>query len=228
MTGVHFLRNVSLLANLSTTELEPLAQRLISRTYRTGDIILRQGDISSSMYIVKSGSVDIRVTAADGEVKTLATFGPGQVFGEFALLDGLPRSADAIAQERSELLILTRPEFFMYLEQHPAVAINLLVLISRRLRFTLQRTEDEEHGGSTLAKIAELLVRLAERYGEQIDNNLQLAIRLTRGELAGVIGCPRSDAESALETLRQKGIIDLHGRHMTIYDLAELKAMALD
>jgi CRP/FNR family cyclic AMP-dependent transcriptional regulator len=226
MTGTFFLQNVSLFANLSASELEPLTKRLIARRYREGETIFEQGSPGNSLYIVKSGLVDIEITNPEGDTQIVAQCGPGQVFGEFALLDGLPRSAGAVACARSELLILTRPEFFMYLEQHPTVAINLLILISRRLRFTMQRAEHEEEDASTLARLARVLADFGDRYGYRQDGDVQLSIRLTQGEVAGIIGCPRSEAEAALESLHQQGILEMRGLQITIHDLVKLRAMA--
>lgn len=227
MSGVVFLHNVSLFANLSASELEPLAQRLISRRYRDGEVVFEQGSPGNSMYVVKTGLVAIVVTSDADGVQTVAQFGPGQVFGEFALLDGLPRSAGAIARERSELLILTRPEFFMFLEQHPTVAINLLILISRRLRFAIQRTGHEEDTTSPLlARLARILSDLGDRYGYREDGDVQLSIHLTQGEVAGILGCTRTEAEAATEALKQQGLLDVRGLQMTIHDLEKLRALA--
>ncbi|NDJ76599.1 MAG: Crp/Fnr family transcriptional regulator [Chloroflexi bacterium] len=226
MAGAQFLRNVSLFANLSFSELEPLAQRLVSRKYAADEQVLSQGSPGNSMYIVESGLVEIVVRTVDGQTQSLAHFGPGQVFGEFALLDGLPRSAGAIAREPSVLLVLTRPEFFMYLEQHPAVAINLLVLLSRRLRFTLQRTEADLDPTPIEVQIAAVLTRLAERYGEPRDGRIQLSIRLTQGELAGIMGRPRSETEAALDSLRRQGLVETRGLQMMIHDLDQLRTIA--
>jgi CRP/FNR family cyclic AMP-dependent transcriptional regulator len=225
MTSTLFLQNVSLFANLSASELEPLAQRLIVRRYREGETIFEQGSPGNSLYIVKSGLVAIKITGAAGVSQIVAQCGPGQVFGEFALLDGLPRSAGVVACARSELLILTRPEFFMYLEQHPTVAINLLILISRRLRFTMQRTEHDDNA-PTVARLARVLADFGDRYGYREDGDVQLSIRLTQGEVAGIIGCPRSEAETALEMLRQQGILEMRGLQITIHDLVKLRALA--
>jgi CRP/FNR family transcriptional regulator/CRP/FNR family cyclic AMP-dependent transcriptional regulator len=228
MAEVHFLHNVSLFASLSTSELEPLSQRLISRRYRAGEGVFEQGSPGNSLYIVKSGLVDIIVAEASGHSRALAQIGPGQVFGEFALLDGLPRSAGAVAHERSELLILTRPEFFMYLEQHRAVAINLLVLLSRRLRFAVQQTGQDETQVPALVRLAHLLADFGDRYGDPVEGGVQLSLRLTRGEMAGMMGCPRSEAEAAIETLQDRGLIEMHGLQMTIHDLEALRAIAAE
>jgi CRP/FNR family cyclic AMP-dependent transcriptional regulator len=226
MTGVLFLHNVSLFANLSASELEPLGQHLISRRYRQGEKVFEQGSPGNSMYIVKSGLVAIEITSGAGCTQTVAQFGPGQVFGEFALLDGLPRSAGAVACERSELLILTRPKFFMYLEQRPTVAINLLTLISRRLRFAMQRSEHEDDSAPPLVRLARVLTDFGDRYGVHEDGDVQLSLRLTQGEVAGIIGCPRSEAETAIESLRKQGLLDMRGLQITIHDLEKLRALA--
>ncbi len=226
MTGAHFLHDVSLFASLSIEQLEPLAQRLVTRKYQSGEHIFSQGSPGNSLYIVKSGLVSVVATESDGSTQKLAEFGTGQVFGEFALLDGLPRSAGAIASERSELLILSRPEFFIFLEQHPQVAIQLLVLLSRRLRFSLQRGALAEHPASALTHLAHILTLMAERYGDAKDGHIELSIRLTLGEIAGLMGHSRSDAEQALEDLQKKNLISLHGLHMTIHNLDELRRVA--
>jgi CRP-like cAMP-binding protein len=226
MTGALFLRNVSLFANLSASEIEPLAERLVARKYRENEPIFEQGSVGNSLYIVKSGTVAIVITDPDGHAQTVAQFGSGQVFGEFGLLDGLPRSAGAVACERSELLILTRPEFFIYLEEHPKVAINLLVLISRRLRFAMQRAEHEDDNLSPLTRLARILADFGERYGNRDNGDVQLSLRLTQGEMAGIIGCTRSETEAAIENLRQRGLVDTHGLQMVIHNLEELRALA--
>ena len=230
MPSVHFLNNVSLFANLSTTELTPLAERLVSRRYQAGELIFAQNSPGHSLYIVKSGYVDIVVDVPHSAHQTLAEFGPGQAFGEFGLLDGLPRSAGAVARERSELLTLSRPEFFMYLEQYPSVAIKLVVLLSRRLRFAMQRSKSEIlHEQSTpQTRLAQLLIELGERYGRQEATGLRLPLRLTRGEIAGLLGCPRAEAEAALRALQQAGLLTMHGRRITLHDLEKLRAQAAE
>lgn len=227
MTGAQFLHNVSLFASLSLEELQPLAQRLISRKYRENEQIFAQGSPGYSLYVVKSGLVAIEVTDNAGATQVIAYYGPGQAFGEFGLLDGLPRSAGAVAVERSELMILTRPEFFMYLEHQPNVAVNLVVLLSRRLRFATQRTEDEGfEAASPVVRLARLLVDFGDRYGDANADGIQLPLRLTQGELAGMLGCPRSEAEAALGELRQLGLVETRGLQMTIHDLEGLRRVA--
>lgn len=228
MAGVHFLHNVSLFASLSQNELEPLVQLLVTRKYRENEHIFSQNSLGGSLYIIKSGTVGIVVDDRDGNQQTLAEFGAGQAFGEFGLLDGLPRSAGAVALTRSELMILTRPDFFMYLEQRPSVAINLVVMLSRRLRFALQRTEDEAETLCPIEQLARLLADFGVRYGRSSDDGIELPIRLTQGELAGILGCPRSRMVDALRVLQDRGLITMHGLTMIIHDLEALRTVLIE
>jgi CRP-like cAMP-binding protein len=114
----------------------------------------------------------------------------------------------------------------MYLEQHPTVAVNLLVLLSRRLRFAMQQTEHDEVPLTTVCRLARLLYDLVERYGIAEEGWMVLSIRLTQGELAGMMGCPRSETQAALEQLQQQGIIDLRGLQITVRNLDALRAAA--
>ncbi|HML25045.1 MAG TPA: Crp/Fnr family transcriptional regulator [Aggregatilinea sp.] len=225
MSTEQFLRNVSLFANLTAAELEPLARRLVTREYEPGAVIFSQGSPGNSMYIVRSGLVDAVLTSEDGSERILAQFGPEQFFGEFGLLDGLPRSATMVAREPSDLLKLGRTEFFGFLEMYPAVSIKLLVLLSRRLRFALQTAEPLD-AVPLPVRLARVLVQFAERYGDHDESRIQLSLRLTRGELAGILACPRSDAEQALAALDDQGLIGVRGLQLTIYDMVGLRAVA--
>ena len=227
MTGVQFLHNVSLFANLPVSELEPIAERLVNRRYRKGETIFSQGSPGNSLFIVKSGLVEIVVTDPSGRAQRVAECGTGQVFGEFGLLDGLPRSAGAIAREASELLSLSRPDFFIHLERHPNVAVNLLVLISRRLRFMQQRAEPEHKIIPPLVRLVQLLTDFGDRYGESENGTLRLPLRLTMGEVAGMMGCPRSEAEAAIQALCEKGLVEWRGLQLTLCDLEGLRALAI-
>ncbi len=226
MAGVQFLHNVSLFANLPVSELEPIAERLVSHRYRKGETIFRQGSPGNSLFIVKSGLVEIVVSEPPDHKQVVAECGSGQVFGEFGLLDGLPRSAGAVAREASELLSLSRPDFFIHLERHPNVAVNLLVLLSRRLRFTMQRAEPEHKIIAPLTRLVQLLTEFGDRYGESDNGSLRLPLRLTVGEVAGMMGCPRAEAETAIRALCEKGLVEWRGLQLTLCDLEGLRALA--
>jgi hypothetical protein len=116
------MRQVSLFAGLSDLELEDLAGSLGRRTFAKGTIIFSRGSSGRTMYIVESGKVRIFTLSESGKEVTLQIYGPGEVFGEFSLLDGLPRSAGAMALEETVTFTLHRDHFFQHLEASPSMA----------------------------------------------------------------------------------------------------------
>lgn len=228
MVGADFLHNVSFFANMSRSDIEALAELLTARRYRKDEQVFAQNSLGGSLYIVKSGAVAIVLVGSDGGQQTIAEFGPGQAFGEFALLDGLPRSAGAVTLDRSELLILSRPDFFLFLEHHPSVATGLVVLLGRRLRFTMQHLEDEQEARPVLARMADLLIEFCDHYGVVDADGLHLPIRLTQSELAGILGCPRAVASDTLDQFQLQGLITMRGLQMIVHDLDGLRHIVME
>jgi CRP/FNR family cyclic AMP-dependent transcriptional regulator len=132
------LRNVPLFASLDTEAAERLNNFLSRRDYGQAEEIFRAGDPGDSMYLIDTGKVRISITDADGHVVTLADLGPGDFFGEMAMLDGHGRSAHATVVEASRLARLTRNDFLAFLKTDPRIALEMLTALTRRLR----RTDD--------------------------------------------------------------------------------------
>ena len=129
------LAHIDLFSTLDKKEIQALAKSCQERTYKTGSTIFSQGDTGVGLYIVKSGK--IRLTQANTQDRAeidLGTAGTGEVMGEMALLDDLPRSATATAESDVNVLVLPVWEFRGVLRQHPDIALKMLAALSRRLR----------------------------------------------------------------------------------------------
>ncbi|SRR6266487_1233070 len=129
------LARVDLFSTLEKKELQVLAKSSQERTYNAGSTIFKQGDTGVGLYVVKSGK--IRLTQSNNPDRAeidLGTAGPGEVMGEMALLDDLPRSATATAEGDVDVIVLPVWEFRGILRQHPDIALKLLASLSRRLR----------------------------------------------------------------------------------------------
>ena len=129
------LAHVDLFSTLDKKELQALAKSCQERTYNSGTTIFSQGDTGVGLYVVKSGK--IRLTQANTQDRAeidLGTAGTGEVMGEMALLDDLPRSATATAESDVNVLVLPVWEFRGVLRQHPDIALKMLAALSRRLR----------------------------------------------------------------------------------------------
>src|SRR5581483_10770067 len=126
-----------LFAVLPGNELQELARTSRTRVYQRGEIIFRKDDPGYTLYIVVSGAVKISVSSYDGDEIILAIFTAGQFFGELSLFDEEPRSADAEALERTEVLAVQREDLINVLERRPRIAImQLLKVLGQRIRTT--------------------------------------------------------------------------------------------
>jgi CRP/FNR family transcriptional regulator, cyclic AMP receptor protein len=132
-TSIDFLKKVSMFEDLDQRSLEAIANAAVEQRYEPGQEIVRQGDTGVGAFIIRSGKVDI-VQDRDGKEQKIATLGPGEVFGEMALLDEFPRSATARAVEPTTALGIQRWHFRGILESHPQIALALLPMLTRRIR----------------------------------------------------------------------------------------------
>jgi len=132
------LRAVPLFASLDDEAAAQLCHFLSIRDYSPGAVIFRNGDPGVGMYVIDLGRVRISIADADGHMITLAELGPGDFFGEMAMLDGHGRSADATVIEQASLAELTREDFLHFIQRDPRVTLEMLTALTRRLR----RTDD--------------------------------------------------------------------------------------
>ena len=217
MSKVAILRRVPLFAGLSDQELETLAGSLGRRTFAKGMIIFHKGGLGRSLYIIESGQVRIFSLSETGQEISINIYGPGELFGELAILDGLPRSAGAMAMERTVTLTLYRDDFLRCLETCPRMVKDIVAVLSRRLRYTTAYAE-------TLAfldvygRVAAKLLELADRYGVAKAGAEQIELHLTQAELASWVVASRESVNKVLGTFRDQGLIQLEGQTITILD----------
>lgn len=131
--NVEFLRRVPMFQELDDHTLREIGNAAVEQRWEAGQEIVREGDTGVGMFIVRSGKVEI-VQAHDGKTEKVRELGPGDVFGEMALLDEFPRSATVRAIEPTTCLGITRWHFRGILESHPAIALKLLPILTKRLR----------------------------------------------------------------------------------------------
>ncbi|SRR5258708_22220659 len=137
------LARVDLFSKLQKKELQVLAKSCQERKYSAGTIIFSQGDTGVGLYVLKSGKARITLASEPGKAEgELAIVGPGDVLGEMALLDDLPRSASVTAIDEVTALLLPVWEFRSLLRNHPDIALSLLSVLSRRLREAERRKID--------------------------------------------------------------------------------------
>lgn len=130
------LRTVPLFESLSDKEAAELCQLLDTIECSPRQVLFRAGDAGGGMYLIERGKISISVDTAEGHELTVAELGPGEFFGEMAMLDGQPRSARATAVEPSSLAILSRQHFLSFVQGNTNVALEMLSALAHRLRRT--------------------------------------------------------------------------------------------
>ena len=227
MSKVTMLRNVRLFASLPDQELEGLADRLGKRTFAKGMIIFHKESAGQTLYIIESGKVRIFVLSESGQEISVNVYGPGDVFGELALLDGLPRSAGAVALERTVTLTLHRDDFLRHLETCPGMARSIMEVLSARLRYTTAYAESLSFL-DVFGRMAAKLVELADRYGLAGQREgIGIDLRLTQTELATWVGASRESVNKVLGAFRDQGLIEIDGQRITILDRPGLERRIL-
>jgi CRP/FNR family transcriptional regulator, cyclic AMP receptor protein len=216
------LAQIPFLAELSPAELDELSEKLRRRRYRKGEVIFAQGDPGTTLYLVESGRVRIALTSSQGKEKILALRGVGDFFGEQALLDGEPRSADAVAHEPTGLLLLQRPDFTRFLEARPKLAVRLLAALSRRLRHSTQMVQDASFLDIP-GRLARVLLDLAESEGRATDEGLVITSRLSQAELAALAGATRESINKWLGFYERQGLIRRDRDRITVVKPQQLR-----
>jgi len=218
VTDLDLLARVPLFADMQPDDLRHLADQLRSRPYRKGEMIFMAGDPGTSLYIIEHGRVKLSLNSAEGREVILDLLTSGDVFGELALLDGKPRSADAVTLEASRLLLLARDEFVRFLEERPRTALALLCTLSLRLRRDAALVQDAAFL-DVPARLARVLLRVAE---PDADGSLRTP-PLTQTVLAGLAGTTRESLNQWLRFFERGGLIKSVRKRVTILSPDELR-----
>ncbi len=135
-----FLERVALFQGLGQRDLGHLIQSLLEKNYAEGELLFDEGDIGRALFIVEHGSVELFKRGMDGTTQTLASTGPGDFFGEMALLEELPRSAAAVARTDTTVYLLYRTRLFGLIQSRPRVGVLILDQLARLLSARLRAT----------------------------------------------------------------------------------------
>ncbi|MGK9170377.1 Crp/Fnr family transcriptional regulator [Inquilinus limosus] len=205
---------------------DALAARLTERSHPDGDTIFLRGDEGTSLMIVASGRVALRLTSPQGREILLAILDPGEIFGEMSLLDGRGRSADAVAFGPCRLLSLERRDVLPVLRESPEACIRLLDLLTNRLR----RTSDQLEGVALLnlpSRLARLLLALCEAHGARSPGGeVLLPLALSQRDLGQLIGASREKVNLQLGRWAAEGLLRREEGALAICDTEALTDIA--
>ncbi|WP_456637844.1 Crp/Fnr family transcriptional regulator [Bradyrhizobium sp. USDA 10063] len=204
-------------ADLGADELQRLAGLCHTQQLQAGEVLFQKGDAGDALFGVRRGQVRIETGASNGSRPTLNFMGPGDLFGEVAVLDGQDRTADATAGDASELFVLRREDFLNFLEREPKVAVKLIELLCRRIRWMSERMEESVLQPLPV-RLAKRLCALASDYGSEV--------HISQEQLGIFVGAARESVNRQLQLWRKDGILDLQRGRILLHNMNKLTAVA--
>jgi CRP/FNR family cyclic AMP-dependent transcriptional regulator len=219
-TAIDSLRRVPLFSRLRDSDLEALSGLLQPRTFLRNRLILSGHDQCEAFYIVVSGQVKAMLIAEDGREVVLSLLGPGDFFGETALMDDEPYESNVIATEDSQLLVLERHAFRNCLRDMSGVSLGLLRALCGRLREADHRIGELMLLDVT-GRVAHFFLELASRNGGS-----HIADSPTHQVIAQMIGSTRETVSRTINALGSQGLIRGSTGEIEIIDRSALEEAA--
>jgi CRP/FNR family transcriptional regulator, cyclic AMP receptor protein len=217
---VELLRSVPLFSDLEAGELESFSRVAVPRSFPATTRVFHEGDRSDACYIVRSGSFRVTREHSDGRAITLASLGPGDIFGELAMLDGEVRSASVEALSDGELLALPAGEVRALLSRHPEITVKLVAALVRRLRTANERISRQSFQ-TVPSRVAGVLLQLVSE--ETPQEGGEVTIRMNQADLAQLAGTSRESVSRFLADLERAGVVRPGRGRVTILAPAKLR-----
>jgi CRP-like cAMP-binding protein len=219
---IALLHRVPVFETLMEEDLARVADVAVPRMFEAGEVVFREGDQSDTCYIVRSGHARAIREHADGRSITLATFGPGDIFGELAMFDDERRSATVEVIERTEAVAILGGDMRRLLRQHPDIAVKMITGLGRRLRQTNERLTRQSFQ-TVQSRVAAVLSQLVEAVRSEGGSERDVLITSTQAELAQLAGSSRESASRFLAVLERAGIITQGRGRLIVHDPSALK-----
>lgn len=205
------LADKPLFSDLSHEDLWRICSYGSVRTYRKNTVLMTEYESGESLFVVRQGKVKVFVAEENGKEFTIGVFEPGELFGEFALIDGGTRSASAVTLERSQISVVSRAEFERCLAAHPGIALALIRRLVARLR-----TMTSDVKNLALRDVYGRIVRKLMELSHDRDGLLIIDERPTQQEFACMVGASREMVNRIMKGLVAGGYIELENKRMVI------------
>ena len=219
------LRDTPLFEALSEEDAKALRSGIIDVHLDRGERLFTEGDAGDKLYIILTGKIKLTKAAPDGRENLLSVHGPGEMFGELSLFDPVPRTASATAVTDAELAALAHEDVRTWLSSRPEVSMHLLRALAQRLR-RINEVKADLVFTDVPGRVAKALLDLAERFGVQNSDGIQVNHDLTQEELAQLVGASRETVNKALADFAARGWIQLAAKSVLVIDPDRLRKRA--
>ena len=219
------LANVALFSDFSVKQLEAVSLVARKKTLQRRDELFHKGDPGGEIYIVVSGKLKALTTSVEGDDVVFSILGPGEVFGEVALLGATPRTATVSAIEDCQLLAIDRRDFMSFLRTNPEVSVKLLAVLAMRLKRVSELVEDTLFLNLPL-RLAKKLLSLSRAYGEEAAEGIRIDLRLSQEEWGDLVGTTRESINKQMRKWTEAGVLRIDDGYVVILNPVELEKLA--
>jgi CRP/FNR family transcriptional regulator len=216
------LGRVPVFEELADEDLRRVAEVTVPRRFASGEVVFREGDDSDTCYVVHAGHARAIREHPDGRQITLATFGPGDIFGELAMFDDERRSATVEATDELEVLGILGGDMRRLLRRHPDMSVKLVIALGRRLRAANERLARQSFQ-TVQSRVAAVLAQLVEQAQSEGAAERDVAVVATQADLAKLAGSSRESASRFLAVLERAGVITQGRGRLTVHDPGALQ-----
>lgn len=213
VTGIDILQTLPLFSGLSEDLLKILSGIAVRLTFKRGDIIFHDGDKGNGIYIVGTGKIKVFKLSLDGREQILHIYGPGHTFGEVPVFQGRNFPASAMTLEPSEIVFLPRDRFVKLITTTPALSMNMLADLSKRLRaFTIQIE------ALSLKEVPARLAAYILTLSREQKNPVRIHLPISKAQLSNLIGTTPETISRMLKKMGDTGLIGVQTRTIEILD----------
>jgi CRP/FNR family transcriptional regulator, cyclic AMP receptor protein len=219
---VELLGRVPAFSTLESSDLERIAGVAVPRSFEPGEVVFREGDSSDTCYVVQQGRARAIRTHGDGRTITLATFGPGDIFGELAMFEDERRSATVEAIEPISVVGVLGPDMRRLMKEHPEISARLVIALGRRLRETNERLSRQSFQ-TVQSRVAAVLSEIVAAEIAAGKDPVDVLVTATQADLAQLAGSSRESASRFLAVLERAGVISQGRGRLTVHNPAALE-----
>jgi CRP/FNR family transcriptional regulator len=219
---VELLGRVPAFSTLEPADLQRIAEMALPRRFEPGEAVFREGDSSDTCYVVREGHARAVRTHGDGRTITLATFGPGDIFGELAMFEDERRSATVEAIETTSVVGVLGPDMRRLMKQHPEIAARLVVALGRRLREMNERLSRQSFQ-TVQSRVAVVLSDLVAQEIAAGKDGTDVLVTATQADLAQLAGSSRESASRFLAVLERAGVISQGRGRLVVHNPQSLE-----
>lgn len=220
---VELLGSVPVFSTLEQEDLQRIAELAVPRSFAPGQAVFREGDSSDTCYIVRSGHARAVREHGDGRTITLATFGPGDIFGELALFEDERRSATVEALQELGVVAVLGPDMRRLMVEHPQISTRLVIALGRRLRESNERLSRQSFQ-TVQSRVASVLGELVTQAVSEGAEPAEVPVVATQADLAQLAGSSRESASRFLAVLERAGVISQGRGRLVVHDPDALRA----